>query len=161
MVSRVPRAGLPGLSLKGRALRLLGQREHSRLELSRKLAPHAETTQQLEHLLDALEQEKWLSAERFAQSVAHRRAERFGVRRIEQELQAHRLEAEATTEVLLTLRQSERERALAVWTRRFGSVAADPAERARQQRFLLQRGFSGDTISWVLRRASELAEAPS
>ena len=30
------------LSLKGRALKLLAQREHSRLELQRKLAAHVE-----------------------------------------------------------------------------------------------------------------------
>ena len=155
------RARLAGLSLKGRALRLLSQREHSRLELSRKLAAHAESPQQLETLLDALEQEKWLSAERFAQSVAHRRGERFGVRRIQQELQAHRLEAGATAEVLDVLRQSERERAFAIWARRFGVPVTEPAERARQQRFLLQRGFSGDTISWVLRRAREIAQTES
>ena len=153
-----PRARLAGLSLKGRALRLLSQREHSRLELSRKLAAHAESPQQLEILLDALEQEKWLSAERFAQSVAHRRGERFGVRRIEQELQAHRLEPGATAEVLEALRQSERERAFEIWARRFGVLATEPLERARQQRFLLQRGFSGDTISRVLRRAREIAQ---
>ena len=156
-----PRASLAGLSLKGRALRLLSQREHSRLELSRKLAAHAESPEQLETLLDALEQEKWLSAERFAQSVAHRRGERFGVRRIQQELQAHRLESGATAEVLDALRQSERERAFAIWARRFGVLATEPMERARQQRFLLQRGFSGDTIAWVLRRARDIAQTES
>ncbi len=153
-----PRSRLAGLSLKGRALRLLSQREHSRLELSRKLAAHAESPQQLETLLDVLEQEKWLSAERFAQSVAHRRGERFGVRRIQQELQSHRLEAGATAEVLDALRQSERDRAFVIWSRRFGILATEPLERARQQRFLLQRGFSGDTISWVLRHARDMAQ---
>lgn len=156
-----PRASLAGLSLKGRALRLLSQREHSRLELSRKLAAHAESPEQLETLLDALEQEKWLSAERFAQSVAHRRGERFGVRRIQQELQAHRLEAGATAGVIDALSQSERERAFAIWARRFGVLATEPIERARQQRFLLQRGFSGDTITWVLRRARDIAQTES
>jgi regulatory protein len=156
-----PRASLAGLSLKGRALRLLSQREHSRLELSRKLAAHAESPEQLETLLDALEQEKWLSAERFAQSVAHRRGERFGVRRIQQELQAHRLEPGVTTEVLDALSQSERERAFAIWARRFGVLATEPIERARQQRFLLQRGFSGDTITWVLRRARDIPQTES
>ena len=33
---------MPPLSLKGRALRLLSGREHSRAELERKLRPHAQ-----------------------------------------------------------------------------------------------------------------------
>ena len=43
------------LSLKGRALRLLGQREHSRLELQCKLAPYVEEGDDLQAILDELE----------------------------------------------------------------------------------------------------------
>ena len=39
----------PVLSLKGRALRFLSMREHSRLELKRKLARHAEEGDDLGH----------------------------------------------------------------------------------------------------------------
>ena len=37
-----------GLSLKGRALKYLAAREHSRVELVRKLGPHAESPEQIE-----------------------------------------------------------------------------------------------------------------
>ena len=150
-----------GLSLKGRALKLLSQREHSRLELGRKLAPHAESADQIEPLLDDLERDGFLSSQRFAQSLAHRRAPRFGVRRIEQELGAHRLDAAVAGPVLQGLRDTERERALMAWRKRFGESAADPAERARQHRFLAQRGFTGDAIHWVLRHgAAQPDDAP-
>ena len=43
------------LSVKGRALRLLSGREHSRAELLRKLAPYEEEPGQLERVLDELQ----------------------------------------------------------------------------------------------------------
>ncbi len=155
---RTPRGGEPGDSsrasgptLKGRALRLLAQREHSRLELTRKLAPHAESAEQLERVLDELERTGLASPARFAESLAHRRASRFGLRRIEQELDAHRLDTAVAGPVLERLRGTERDRALAAWRKRFGTPALDAAERARHHRFLAQRGFASDAIGWVLR----------
>jgi regulatory protein len=145
------RAAARGPSLKGRALRLLAQREHSRLELGRKLRPHAESPEQLERVLDELERAGLASPHRFAESLAHRRASRFGLRRIEQELDAHRLDASVAAPVLDRLRATERERALAAWRKRFGTAAGDAAERARHHRFLAQRGFTADAIGWVLR----------
>lgn len=144
----------PVLSLEGRALRLLSQREHSRHELSRKLAPHADSAEALERLLDELERKRFLSSRRFAESLARRRAPRFGTRRIAQELGAHRLDAEVSAPVLAGLRETERVRALDAWRRRFGAAAdvpADVAARAKQHRFLAQRGFCGEVIRWVLR----------
>jgi regulatory protein len=141
----------PSLSLKGRALKLLAQREQSRLELGRKLAGQAESPEQLGRLLDELEQAGYLSQQRFAESLVHRRASRFGLRRIEQEFEAHRLDTAVSEPLLRDLRGSERDRALDAWRRRFDAPPADPGERARQQRFLAQRGFTGDAIAWVLR----------
>jgi regulatory protein len=151
-VAAVPRrAASSGPTLKGRALRLLAQREHSRLELTRKLAPHAESAEQLERVLDELERAGFASPARFAESLAHRRASRFGLRRIEQELHAHRLDAAVAGPALERLRGTERDRALAAWRKRFGTPAPDAAERARHHRFLAQRGFTSDAIGWVLR----------
>jgi regulatory protein len=146
-----PRAARAGPSLEGRALRLLSRREHSRLELARKLGPHAESPEQLDRLLDELERTRLASPARFAESLAHRRESRFGLRRIEQELGAHRLDDAVSAPVLDRLRGTERDRALAAWRKRFGTPAPDATERARHHRFLAQRGFTADAISWVLR----------
>src|SRR3989344_6800695 len=70
--------GFTTLSLKGRALRLLSQREHSRSELAAKLAPHAESPEELAALLDQLVEQDWLSDQRAAQSLVHRRGPRLG-----------------------------------------------------------------------------------
>jgi len=132
----------PQLSLKGRALRYLSQREHSRLELGRKLARYAEEGDDVEALLDFLEKNNWLSQERFAESLINRRAARFGNSRVMAELQSHGVKGEALDDIKASLADSETARASEVWQRKFGTVAADAAERAKQMRFLLQRGFS-------------------
>jgi regulatory protein len=152
------RGGPAGLSLKGRALRLLAQREHSRVELLRKLAPQAESREQLDAVLDELEHGGFLSALRFAQSLAHRRSARFGLRRIEQELGTHRLDDAVSEAALQGLRATERDRALAAWRKRFGRPGADPTDRARQHRFLAQRGFTAEAITWVLRHGVHRAD---
>lgn len=132
----------PQLSLKGRALRFLSMREHSRIELGRKLARYAEEGDDVEALLDFLEKNNWLSQERFAESLINRRAARFGNSRVMAELQSHGVRGEALDDIKASLADSEIARALDVWQRKFGTVAADAAERAKQMRFLLQRGFS-------------------
>ncbi|NHZ34635.1 recombination regulator RecX [Massilia rubra] len=132
----------PQLSLKGRALRYLSMREHSRLELGRKLARHAEEGDDVEALLDFLEKNNWLSQERFSESLIHRRSARFGNSRIMAELQSHGVRGEALQELKAGLVDSEMARAREVWERKYGMVASDPAERNKQMRFLMQRGFS-------------------
>jgi regulatory protein len=129
-------------SLKARALRYLSTREHSRLELGRKLARYAEEGDDVEALLDFLEKNNWLSQERFAESLVHRRAARYGNSRVMAELQNHGVGGEALAELKSELAETETARAREVWRRKFGKVAEDAAERAKQTRFLLQRGFS-------------------
>ena len=54
-------------SLKGRALRLLSGREHSRLELERKLAPFEEEPGSLAAALDELQAKGFISEQRVKQ----------------------------------------------------------------------------------------------
>lgn len=141
------------LSLKGRALRYLSMREHSRLELGRKLARHAQECEDVDAVLDALEAAKLLSETRFAESLVHRRAARFGNQRILTELQSHRIADESLAGIRAQLAGDEAVRARAVWERKYGQPPADAAERAKQMRFLQQRGFSHDAIKAALRGA--------
>lgn len=145
----------PALSLKGRALKLLAQRDHSRVELRRKLAPHAEDPEVLDALLNELAAQNWLSEERFAEQLALRRGRRFGMQRVRHELSQHRLDAEVVEPLLDELKRTERQRALEVWTKRFGALPVDAAERVRQHRFLMQRGFSSEAIGWIFKGAPD------
>lgn len=138
-------------SLKGRALRLLSQREHSRVELQRKLAAHVQEGDDLAAVLDDLQARGFISAERVADSVVNRRAARLGTQRLVQELRSKGLEDDLVRATAERLRATELERAQAVWQQRFGGMPVSSLEeRARQMRFLAARGFCGDVVRRVV-----------
>ncbi|MFB9123554.1 recombination regulator RecX [Paraburkholderia dipogonis] len=145
----------PARSLKGRALGYLSRREYSRTELARKLKPFVEETDSLDTVLDALEAENWLSDSRFAESLIHRRSSRLGASRIVGELKQHSVDQTLVEEASAQLRETELARAHAVWQKKFGRLPETPAERAKQQRFLASRGFSGATIGKILKGIDE------
>ena len=153
--------GFGALSVKGRALRYLAQREHSRAELERKLAravqdlPEGSAQAQISAALDELAAKGLLSEERTAQSVLLSQGRRFGTRRLRQTLQAKGLAPELVASTLQQARGTELERAREVWQRRFGQPPADAAERARQMRFMAGRGFESDVIRRVVQGADD------
>lgn len=140
-------------SLKGRALRLLSQREHSRVELERKLAPHEEVPGELAKALDELQARDFINDGRAVESVLHRRAGKLGAARIKQELAAKGLSGEAVAEAMQALRETEFSRAQEVWRKKFGQTPQDPQERARQMRFLITRGFHAEVARKVVQGA--------
>jgi regulatory protein len=113
--------------------------------------------QQLAALLDELQGHGLLSDERAAASLLAVRAPRHGERRLQRDLQAKGLAPELVAQTLAQARETELPRALALWQRRYGQVAADDTSHARQVRFLAGRGFSMDTITRVLRQARAAA----
>ena len=137
-------------SLKGRALRLLSMREHSRVELERKLARFEEEEGTLAKALDELQAKGFINEARVIESVLHRRAGKLGAARIKQELQGKGLDPSAVSEAVASLQSSERERAQEVWRRKFGAVPTDAKETVRQMRFLATRGFTTDVIRRVV-----------
>jgi regulatory protein len=138
------------ISLKGRALRLLSGREHSRAELERKLRPHETEPGELARALDDLEAKGFINEQRVLESVVHRRAAKMGAARVRQELQAKGLSPDAVAQAVADLQGSEVERAREVWRKKFGEPPADAAERGKQMRFLASRGFGGDAIRRVV-----------
>lgn len=153
------------LSLKGRALRHLARREHSRVELERKLAgfaedtPEASAAEQVRAALDELTARGLLCDDRVAETVLAGRGQRLGARRLAQTLRDKGLAPELIDATLAQARGSELARARAIWQRRFGRLPVDAAERGRQMRFLAGRGFEADVIRRVLQGASSDAEA--
>ena len=138
------------ISLKGRALRLLSGREHSRAELERKLRPHETEPGELARALDDLEAKCFINEQRVLESVVHRRAAKMGAARVRQELQAKGLSPDAVAQAVADLQGSDVERAREVWRKNFGDPPADAAERGKQMRFLASRGFGGDAIRRVV-----------
>ncbi|MBC3880849.1 recombination regulator RecX [Undibacterium sp. LX40W] len=141
----------PQLSLKGRALRYLSMREHSRLELARKLTPYVQEGEDLEEVLNFLERSNFLSNQRFSESLVNRRQSRFGNQRIFAELVNHDLSADDMAEVKEKLQGSEIDRAIEVLHKKFSSGPTDHMEKAKQMKFLMQRGFSSKAVQQALR----------
>ncbi len=139
------------LSLKGRALRLLSGREHSRLELERKLARFEEEPGALKCSLDELQAKGFISEQRVIESVLHRRAAKLGAARIQHELQGKGLDGQAVAQAMAQLQLSEHERALSIWQKKFGSTPTTAREAARQIRFLSARGFAAEAIRKIVK----------
>lgn len=143
--------GLNKISLTGRALKYLSQREHSRLELERKLAPHVQEGEDLGAVLDALEAKDFINPERVAQSVLYRRSSKLGTARVLHELRSKGLDDDTVRAAAEQLKDTEHARAWDIWQRKFGAPAATPQERMKHMRFLASRGFGGDVVNKVLR----------
>lgn len=148
-----------GLSLKARAVSYLSRREHTRVELARKLKPHAESEDEIERVLDALAREGWQSDQRFVQSVIHSKSPSQGSLRIVHALRQQGVSDSQIAEAREKLKNTELERAQAVWLKKFGNKVTDEKkdyssqslEYAKQARFLAARGFSHDVIHKVLK----------
>ena len=146
------------ISLKGRALRLLSGREYSRAELVRKLAAFEEVPGELAKALDELQAKDFINEQRVVDSVLHRRSAKLGTARIKRELQSKGLDAGAVLDAVDLLKSTELERAREVWRKKFGSAPESAAERGKQMRFLMSRGFGSDAIRRIISGADELLD---
>jgi len=129
--------------LKARALRYLVRREHSRAELARKLAPHAESAAALEQVLDLLVEKKSQSDRRYAEERVRVLSRKYGPARIRHELRAKGIAGEIVASIRA---DGELERAREILNRRYRQPPATREERAKRARFLQGRGFSSDVI---------------
>ena len=137
-------------TLRVRALQMLARREHTRHELERKLAPHAEDEAEVGCLLDEFAKRGWLSEARAVEQVVHARRGKFGSRRIRQELVKRGVDAEGMASAMEDLKAGDRAALREIWRKKFASAPRNSAERARQIRFLQGRGFELDMILKVI-----------
>lgn len=126
------------------ALRLLGRREHARVELVRKLRGKGHAAELSARVVDELASEGLQSDARFAEGHARGRYERgYGPLRIRAELGDKGVDEALIEAALAALGADWTDAARAACRKRFGDApAADARELARRQRFLGQRGFS-------------------
>ena len=143
--------------LEIRALRYLAQREYSRQELEQKLSIHARSCSQetLSSVLDKLEHNGFLSAERVVEQIIRTRRSRFGSQRIVHELKEKGIDEHLIHSVLPSLKETELEAAFKIWQKKFGKVPETREERGKQMRFMMSRGFSMEVIQRVLSQANE------
>ena len=135
------------------ALRLLARREHSTRELTTKLTARGYEQQTVLAVIEALADRNLLSDGRFVDEfVANRLRRGSGPVKIREELRGRGV-AESLVDNALSERRSEwLTNAEAARRKRFGAkLPGDFEERARQARFLQQRGFTAEQIRQVLK----------
>lgn len=133
---------------------LLANREHSAVELRRKLTDRGFDSAAVEDALLALARAGLLSDRRFTESYISSRTQKgFGPLRIRAELHERGISNELIAEFLDERDQGWRVVARAAHRKRFGEAPPrDFRERAKQARFLQQRGFTTEQIRQVLQQ---------
>jgi len=144
--------------LRRAALNWLARRDYSRHELAGRLHRRFGDQAPVEPLLDWLEEQNFLNEQRFAEAFVRSRIDRGqGALRIRHELQQRGLPESLIDQTLAEAECDWFELARQVHQRRFDcGPGRDQKEKARQLRFLQQRGFSAEQ-SW---KALEAAPPP-
>ena len=147
--------GDPVAALRDFAIACLARRDYCRAELERRLLRRTTAAQHgtaITALLDTLTSSGALNEARYAESFVRERHHRgHGPERIRHQLRARGTDAEVANTALARYRQQWPALAARVRHKRFGaSPPADARERARQARFLQQRGFDYETVRLAL-----------
>ncbi len=135
------------------ALRLLARREHSTRELTTKLTARGYEQQTVLAVIEALADRNLLSDGRFVDEfVASRLRRGSGPVKIREELRGRGVAESLVDNALSERRREWLTNAEAARRKRFGAkLPGDFEERARQARFLQQRGFTAEQIRQVLK----------
>lgn len=142
-----------------RAVALLARREHSALELKRKLLDRGFAIDEVEAAVARLAEQGLQDDARFAEALVRARASGGrGPLRLKAELSQHRL-PEGLAERAIEAARADQDwsaRALDLAARRLrGSDPADPQVRRRLADFLLRRGFPQAVVWEALGRLSQ------
>jgi regulatory protein len=138
--------------LRRTAMDLLARREHSRAELRTKLRRRGVEPSVIDPVLDRLAAEGLQSDARCAQALARSCIRRGkGPLRIRADLRAHDIDDAVIESTLAALDEPWAELARSARTKRFGEdLPGTREDRARQARFLEQRGFASEHIRAAL-----------
>jgi regulatory protein len=143
----------PTIAIERLALKLLAAREHSRLELTRKLRSRGFDAALVAAVIARLNRTGAIDEARLAeQYVAERAGKGFGPLRIQGELWEKGLPEELFDPYLDALADAWPDYLAAAHDRRFGpGRPVDRADFGRRARFLEQRGFPSEMIRRYLR----------
>lgn len=132
------------MKLRQAALNLLARREHSRLELRRKLQRYACAPELLEQVLSDLVADNLLSETRFVESFIRSRCARgYGPRRIEYDLNERGIDKATVQHYLQTETIPWDEYLRERWQKQFGEQKPENLTvKAKQTRYLQNRGFT-------------------
>lgn len=133
--------------LRNTALRLLARREHSKQELTLKLLARFKDKDKVTAVVNDLSTSHWCDENRFIeQMIKAKLARGYGPLFIEHFLRSKGIDKTVAAEALRSPEFDWFATAKAVFDKRFGHPAADRKERAKQIRFLQNRGFTHEQI---------------
>lgn len=133
-------------------MRLLGRREHSAKQLSRKLKAGGVEDEVAGEVIGSLVDSGWQSDPRFAESLIRNRiAQGYGPLRIRAELSVAGLDEALIREALDAADCDWTALAVETQARRFSHLPQSMADRQKQWRTLAQRGFTGEQIRVALK----------
>ena len=131
------------------ALGLLARREHSRLELHHKLTRRGFDSSEVTDVLQQLIADGWLDEQRYAEVYASARADKgYGPLRIQRELRERGIEDAIIDSILRSLDDFWLAKLSQLCQRRF-QKPKNLADKAKQQQFLRQRGFTFEQINQI------------
>lgn len=139
-------------TVRKKAMDLLMRREHTVVELQKKLNARDYDADIVAEVVEQLADEGLVSDDRFTEAfVRYRRNHGYGPRRIQSELRERGVSEKIQAAYLDVGDSQWLEQAAQVKSKRFGDdLPADFKERARQARFLQYRGFTSEQIREVL-----------
>ena len=151
-MSESRRSRKPPPTATQRALGLLVRREHSRKELTRKLAARGVEAGEAEAAIDKLSEAGWQDDARFAELlVRSRAASGYGPVHVRAELRMHGLDGEAIAAAMEGFDGDWNAIARDLVRRRLGAQGAkDPAQERKAADLLLRRGFAMDQVRAAL-----------
>lgn len=139
--------------IRRKALALLTRRDHSAQELKQKLSQRGFDNTAIDTVILSLKEHGLQDDGRFAENYAHyRRARGYGPRRIAMELQTRGVAEPMIAEQVKITDNAWFTEIRSLWRKQFkGRQPADHKERARQMRFLYNRGFTQEQINSLLK----------
>ncbi|MEO8385371.1 MAG: regulatory protein RecX [Betaproteobacteria bacterium] len=152
--TRVPAQKPEDRALVSAALKLLSRRDYSRAEFIGKLVDANFETTDVEAAADWCHEQGFLNEARFAESTSRRLGAKYGAQRVAHTLRQKGVTEDEVSAVISTLKDSELDRARALWGRKFRSAAESPEDRAKQIRYLQSRGFNFSIVKQVISGAA-------
>ncbi len=144
---------------------MLARREHSAVELKRKLlASVAEEEEnesrlaEVDAVIEDFKKRGWLSEERFTEQLLHARKRKFGSLKIAHELRENGITEDLVMEALSEVKTDEFANALDICRKKYKTPPKGREEWIKQARFLQSRGFDFEVIKKVLNQDIEELE---
>jgi len=137
-------------SLEDVAIRLVARREHTRLELTKKLIVRGFERGDVDTLLNDFEEKGWLDERRYIDIFLRAKRCRYGSLKLIRELEVRGISRDLIEEIRPGIQSGELDAAQGVWQKRFGVQPKNSTELAKQIRFMQSRGFEQEVIKSVV-----------